>query len=349
MVSRVSDEDLIQDVRRVFDEIGRPPKTKEYTENGHYHCTTAQRRFDSWSDFLRSAGVPTDGIREGGVIYSDEDIFSSLQQFFIEYNTTSVSVYEESGLKPCPELIRRRFNSWQSAFSEAGLDVESSECPFHECEGLYSNLGKHWRHHPEHRPEITERQHEILTGLQMGDGSLYRNSQNPHMVCVMTTPEFLEWLDDEMGILGYGVFSFESMSSESIAERMGEDTLPEDVSDAHYWHSVCHPELERYDWYGTGMKRYPKNLSLTPLILKTWFCGDGSRDGNRLSISCGNESDRTEYLTELFSDIQVSPQFNLSIREDGRECLEISFGVDDSECLWEYMEEPLPGFEYKWV
>ncbi|WP_147441213.1 homing endonuclease associated repeat-containing protein [Halorubrum sp. Atlit-26R] len=52
-----SDEELIEDIKRVSDLTGRAPPTKtKYTEHGKYSPRTVQLRFGSWNEAVMEAG-----------------------------------------------------------------------------------------------------------------------------------------------------------------------------------------------------------------------------------------------------------------------------------------------------
>lgn len=53
----VTKDEALEDVRRVADELGRPPKKDEYTALGKYHGDTPSRRCNGWIDALRQAGL----------------------------------------------------------------------------------------------------------------------------------------------------------------------------------------------------------------------------------------------------------------------------------------------------
>jgi hypothetical protein len=55
-VPRYSDEDLLDDIRRLAAEIGHPPTLQEYRERGEYGATTLFERFGSYRDALQEAG-----------------------------------------------------------------------------------------------------------------------------------------------------------------------------------------------------------------------------------------------------------------------------------------------------
>jgi len=58
---KISDETLLDDLRRVADEIGRSPPLLVYEEKGEYNFKTLKRRWGSWHDVQEKAGLePTD-------------------------------------------------------------------------------------------------------------------------------------------------------------------------------------------------------------------------------------------------------------------------------------------------
>ena len=54
---RVSDDDLVEDLRRVTMDLGRPPTADEIDKLGQYSRSAFIRAFDSWYGALVEAGV----------------------------------------------------------------------------------------------------------------------------------------------------------------------------------------------------------------------------------------------------------------------------------------------------
>lgn len=227
--------------------------------------------------------------------------------------------------------------------------MSKSECP--ECFGEYEQLGKHWAVGSCDYPNLTSRQMEIVTGMVMGDGYIHNHStgKNPHFRTNMTNRRFLEWLDSELGCFSKGVsLAKTAQQSADSAKKAGfvPDAREENFSDQYYVKSVTLPCLQQFgDWYGTGNKRFPADIELTPLITKVWYCCDGcyfhsDRENNpRLSIGVSNEIERSDFLKGLFRDITGEP----GLYSDS-----LVFNGDQAGKLLEYMGEPLPGFKYKW-
>lgn len=258
-----------------------------------------------------------------GTPYTESSLIDILRDFHEKTGEVSTTAFREDDLFPSADPYIERFGSWGNAVDAAGVPHGFMECP--ECGNLYGSMATHWRYNPDHRPEITERQHQILTGLLMGDGSISSGEGNTLIRCENITRPFLRWLKSEMGVLSKEV------------RPCSEDSF--------IWYTCKHPGFNRYaSWYSSGRKRYPPDLELTPMILKVWFCGDGHKivpEGRRvkLSIACSNEIDRPSFLKGLFHNLGVTPY----VYEE-----EIVFDPDESQYLWDYMGDPLPGFEYKW-
>lgn len=219
----------------------------------------------------------------------------------------------------------------------------------HSCGGEFKGVGQHWAKSTCPYPEPTERQHEIITGVLMGDGYIYMNDgENPYLSVQMTNEEFLKWLYDELDPLSR-YFKHEQTAKEKAEQNRrngySDDAREEDYNDVYGFSTRCLPALKKYAaWYETGQKRFPDDLELTPLVLKMWYVCDGTKytqENTRpvIEIGCTNERDRVEYVKGLFSSLDVSPRFDDSV---------VRFRVDDSEKLWKYMGDSVPGFEYKW-
>ncbi len=52
----IAEEDLIDEIRRLNDDLGRPPSASEMDELGEYSAATYSNKFDSWSAAIEEAG-----------------------------------------------------------------------------------------------------------------------------------------------------------------------------------------------------------------------------------------------------------------------------------------------------
>lgn len=54
---RISTADLLDEIRRLKDELGHTPSMQEMKRHGKYGPRTYQRRFDSWDEAVTEAGL----------------------------------------------------------------------------------------------------------------------------------------------------------------------------------------------------------------------------------------------------------------------------------------------------
>jgi hypothetical protein len=217
------------------------------------------------------------------------------------------------------------------------------------CGGEYERISSHWNWNEDHRTSLSNHQREIVTGLLLGDGWLNRGNKNPFVGVETVSNKYLEYLDNEFGILSTGVSMYRSAEENANREK-GNNFIStnnkENYSNTYRWKTRSHPDLQEFaDWYSTGEKVWPEDIELTPTVLKHWYCGDGnwnnSNSNNYIRISTVNEIINVNKIDNMFVQSGLPSPSNY----DGSN---LEFTVDDSKKLWEYMGEPLPDFEYKW-
>jgi len=210
------------------------------------------------------------------------------------------------------------------------------------CGKRFEHIGNHWRYKPEHRPNISENQIEILTGILMGDGSLYRDSKNVSFRVGNTNVEYLEYLDGKFQDISNGVTL--SQTSESVASSGFGSNNSEEYKDIYLWRTTSHPQLNKFrNWYSAGEKVWPEHIELTPRVLKNWYCCDGStNDSGWIKFTLRNEFHNKCKIENYFRDSGLPLPNRWSENKDA------CWSVKNSKKLWKYMGSPLPGFEYKW-
>lgn len=224
-------------------------------------------------------------------------------------------------------------------------------CP--ECDERYYSMGTHWSHNPDHRPSLTDHQKEIITGSLMSDGCINRTSKSPLLQIVMISPNYLEYIDNEFGILSTGV-SLSQTAEESAMESRENGFRPnadgENYHDLYILRTRCLPELQEFaDWYETGEKVWPStDIDLTPTVLKHLYIGDGNFHDNAIRISMNNERDRIDDVKGMFRRKGFDPM-NVDIQDmkAGGKKVDMYFSKQTSDEMFEYMNGPLPDFEYK--
>jgi len=217
-----------------------------------------------------------------------------------------------------------------------------------QCDTEYETLGLHWSKSGQcDYPEWSNESHEIAAGLLMGDAYLSTANKNPRIEVKMITPEYLRHVDNIFDSQGTGVRHY--MTAEQSAEQAVSNGLrpkaeAENYNDVWRWNTISTPELDRYrDWYDGG-KVWPDDIDLTPTTLKHWYVGDGHLEvrGNskRMSIGASNEMERFDKVLAYFDAAGLpKPAINGS---------NLRWNVDGTEQLFDYMGEPLPGFDNKW-
>lgn len=227
-----------------------------------------------------------------------------------------------------------------------------------QCGNEYERIGQHWSKGSScSHKKLTQHQREIITGILMGDGTIDRRGKNPYLRVVMISPNYLQHLDDEFGILGCEIVLCRTAAEgaeQAIKSGAYVEAKKEDYSDMYKWQLVSHPELKEFsNWYSSGNKVWPEDIELTATVLKHWYCGDGFCDtsgNNRIEIAMSNEVEELEKVNKMFENVGLPApsNYNIQERKDGTKDCDAQFTVNQSKELLEYMGDPLPDFEYKW-
>lgn len=224
-----------------------------------------------------------------------------------------------------------------------------TECP--TCGETFGRVSQHFRGSPEHRPDLTQEQYEVTIGLLMGDGSLSRDPETARIDVTMTSPKYLEYLDDIFGWLSRGVnlrYTASECASNDRSSGFNPDAKEENYQDKYKWYTSCHPDFDEFrSWYSTDEKVFPNDLDLTPITLKHWYVGDGSlHKSSQFRLSMPNEKGNENKIERLFSKSGLPKP--LDWYGSGEKHNSALWTHSDSAELFDYMGDPLPGFEYKW-
>lgn len=204
-----------------------------------------------------------------------------------------------------------------------------TECP--NCGKDREQLGTHWAQSKScEYPELSDYQHEVATGVLMGDGYIKETHASNYLAVQMVTEEYLSYLSSN-------VFPVTSSGVSCNCRNI------------YTWRTRTLPEFQQYrDWYKSGSKTFPKDIELTPTTLKHWYVCDGSlaerKNTEHIRIGLSNERKNEEKIRRYFDSIGVHIT-NWGDYDSG--CSAI-FNSKQSDKLWNYMGGPLPGFEYKW-
>lgn len=224
-------------------------------------------------------------------------------------------------------------------------------CPECDYSGSSRGLGLHFYHNDNHKPSFDDEQMEVLTGCLMGDGSVSECGESYHFRIASVNKQYLEHLNNKLGILGLGVKL--DRSAEELAEH-DRDTgfnpraKEENYNDLYLLETRVSDELSPLRrWYKSGQKTYPRDIRLSQTSFKYWYCDDGNYDtesGGRIRISCANENTNKEKLRYIFRNSDIpEPAFI-----DFDAGMNIKWSAGSTEKILEWVGEAPPGFEYKW-
>lgn len=214
------------------------------------------------------------------------------------------------------------------------------------CGEAFDRIGTHWRYNPDHRPSFSAEQREIVTGLLMGDGYIDTRRGNPYLVVNMITEEYLQYLHNTFENFSKGVVL--DKTAEECAIYNGGDV--ENYNEIYSWRSCSHPELSEWsNWYSSGEKVWPDDIELTPTVLKHWYVGDGhlNKSSGGIELTVTNERGNRQKVQQYFSNAGL-PVGGWWENTTGRTETRMYWNGGDRDKLFEYMGNPLPGFEYKW-
>lgn len=133
----VPDQDLIDDLKRVADELAKDKVTiDEYNDRGKYHNSTLNRRFGSWFKALEKAGLKKTRVLN----ISNEELFENLFDVWTnlgrqpKYNdlTKNVSKYSSG-------TYEKRFGGWRKSLEAFVAFVNEDELPEKNIELQKSN------------------------------------------------------------------------------------------------------------------------------------------------------------------------------------------------------------------
>lgn len=112
----LSEDELLNELRRLGSLPDDPPTVKEMTENGQYGRKSYSRRWGSWNNALRAAGyTPNAEMR-----ISETKLLNAIQELADELNHPPTAVEMENQGKYSARPYKDRYHSWWTAVVRAG-------------------------------------------------------------------------------------------------------------------------------------------------------------------------------------------------------------------------------------
>jgi hypothetical protein len=130
----VSDEELIADLRSVAQELGADSvSARQYQSNGRYSHTTQLKRFGTWNEALRRAGLEI----SNRLNIPDEELFENILMLWQHFGRQPRRREVDSSPSTISQQpYNRRFGSWMNAL-KAFVDYANgtgAELPEHQVE-----------------------------------------------------------------------------------------------------------------------------------------------------------------------------------------------------------------------
>jgi len=104
----VSDRELLSELQRLADDLGRPPRPTDMSEHGNHGTVTYYRRFDDWNAALKQAGLETIELRPNArkTEDSENDELEKVASVLEDVGGDSVSISDE-GVELSADAARR--------------------------------------------------------------------------------------------------------------------------------------------------------------------------------------------------------------------------------------------------
>lgn len=120
---KVSKDDLVEELQRLGDELGKQPSLQEMNEYGEYWGSTYKNHFESWAAAIEAAGFDASKINYESI--GRPALRAELKRLGEELGQRpTVNAMAEHG-KYDPKTYYRTFGSWLDALRDAGYDLDS--------------------------------------------------------------------------------------------------------------------------------------------------------------------------------------------------------------------------------
>lgn len=116
-----TEADLIADLQELADELGKTPTSKDMRELGAHSDYQYRAAFGTWNAAIDEAGLERNGT--GGTCqYTEADLIEDLRRVADELGKSPSAPEMDRLGEASSDTYARRFDSWNGALAEAGLD-----------------------------------------------------------------------------------------------------------------------------------------------------------------------------------------------------------------------------------
>jgi len=124
MVKKIDEQDLLADLRRVYQKLGTPPSESQYNEYGHHSASAIRSRFGKFTKGRAAADIPNPDMRGGHNRIPREDLLDELHRLGEELEKTPTRKEMEEDGAYAENPYRREFGSWSEALLAAGYTYD---------------------------------------------------------------------------------------------------------------------------------------------------------------------------------------------------------------------------------
>ena len=118
-----SRSELLTELRRLADRLGRTPSMTDAAERGEFSPSTYQSRFGSWNDAVIEAGLHPNSVDD--CRYSETELVAELRTVADELGKTPTKADMREHGAYSPTTYVDRFGGWRDALAEADLSTDS--------------------------------------------------------------------------------------------------------------------------------------------------------------------------------------------------------------------------------
>jgi len=127
MSGRIPKEDLLEDIRRVYQKLGSPPSEDDYSKYGKHSPTAVRNAFGKFTAGRDAANLPEKMSRVSGEKIPQKELIDELRRLDQELDRSprTRDMDKHGQLSNAPYL--KHFGSWRSALQEAGIKLENAQ------------------------------------------------------------------------------------------------------------------------------------------------------------------------------------------------------------------------------
>lgn len=112
---KIPDRELLAELHRLYEKLGRSPTQQDMNEYGQYADTTYRNRFESWNNALQEAMLgPTQKLTERELLRELERVTGQLGRVPTANEMRQLGNHR-------PVTYHRRFGSWREAVAQANF------------------------------------------------------------------------------------------------------------------------------------------------------------------------------------------------------------------------------------